>query len=88
MISITEKEPINEKEFQIDSQSAYVRAVVIMTERPPDYYYLNGRSISERKFEKLRKENPTFQFFIFDQKEAEVIAGKSYVNTVRLLFSE
>ncbi len=88
MISITEKEPINEKEFQIDSQSAYVGAVVIMTERPPDYYYFNGKSVSEKKFEKLRKANPAFQFFIFDEKEAEVVAGKSYINNIRLLFSE
>lgn len=87
-IIFTKKEQINEKEFQIDSQHAYIGGVVIMTERPPDYYYFNGKSMSEKKFEKIRKENPAFQFFIFDDKEAEVIAGKSYVNTVRLLFSE
>jgi hypothetical protein len=87
-IIFTKKQQINGKEFQIDSQSTYVGGVVIMTERPPDYYYFNGKSVSEKKFEKLRKANPAFQFFIFDHKEAEVVAGESYINTVRLLFSE
>lgn len=86
-IIFTKNEQISEKEFQIDSQHSYVGGIAITTEKPPNYYYFNGKSISERKFEKIRKENPDYQFFIFDDKEAEIIARKSYLEAIRLLYS-
>ncbi|GAE65606.1 peptidase associated/transthyretin-like domain-containing protein [Chryseobacterium indologenes] len=81
-------EKLENKEFQIESQYATIGGVVIMSERPPDYYYFNGKSISERKFEKLQKENPKYQFFFFKGKEAEVISRKTYLNSLRLLYSD
>lgn len=87
-ILFTRKEQINEREFQIDSQHAYVGGIAVMEERPPDYYYFDGKSISENRFEKFKKGNPDYQFFIFNGKEAEVITGKSYLETVQLLFSK
>lgn len=86
-VIFSEKEKIENKNFQIDNSVYEIGAVVIVSNRPPDYYYFNGKSISERKFEKLRKENPNYQFFFFTNKEAEVIARKNYLETVRLLFS-
>ncbi|MDR6405709.1 MULTISPECIES: hypothetical protein [Chryseobacterium] len=86
-VIFTKKEEISNKEFQIDSEFLKMGAVVVTLERPPDYYYFNGKSISERKFEKLRKENPNYQFFFFKDKEAEIIAGKSYLNSLQLLYS-
>lgn len=86
-VIFSKKEKIENKNFQIDNSVYEIGAVVIVSNRPPDYYYFNGKSISERKFEKLRKENPDYQFFFFTNKEAEVIARKSYLETVRLLFS-
>ncbi|MDN3691029.1 hypothetical protein QWZ06_01470 [Chryseobacterium tructae] len=80
-------ERLDNKEFQIDSQYATIGAIIILSETPPDYYYFNGKSISERKFEKLKKENPEYQFFFFKNKEAEIISGKSYLNSLRLLYS-
>lgn len=86
-IIFKKSEKINAQEFKIDFQHSYLGGVSIVTERPPDYYYFNGKSISERKFEKLKKENSKYQFFFFDGKEAEVIAKKSYLNSLQLLFS-
>lgn len=81
-------EKLENKEFQIDSQYVSIGAIVITSETPPDYYYFNGKSISERKFENLKKENPTYQFFFFKDKEAEVISRKTYLNSLRLLYSD
>ncbi|MCA6069475.1 carboxypeptidase-like regulatory domain-containing protein [Chryseobacterium sp. RG1] len=86
-IIFTKNEKINKNVFQIDSQLSYIGGVSFLSESPPDYYYFNGKSISERKFEKLKKENPNYQYFFFTNKEAEVIAQKSYLETVQLLFS-
>lgn len=80
-------ERLENKEFQIDSQYMTIGAIVISSERPPDYYYFNGKSISQRKFEKLKKENPDYQYFFFKDKEAEIISRKSYLNSLQLLYS-
>jgi len=87
-IIFLKNEQIKEKEIQIDSQYSYIGGVSIMSEAPPDYYYFNGKSISERKFEKLKKENPNYQYFFFKNKEAEVISKKSYLNNLQLLYSK
>lgn len=80
-------EPMKEREFEIDTRQSYIGSVIIMEEQPPDYYYLNGKTISKRKFEKLKLENPNYQYFYFTSKEAEVVAKKSYLETVQLLYS-
>ncbi|MEY8761108.1 hypothetical protein [Chryseobacterium tongliaoense] len=85
-IIFNKNEQIDNKEFQIDSQHSYVGGAVIMSERPPDYYYFNGKNISERKFEKLKKENPNYQYFFFKNKEAEIISRKDYLNSLQLLY--
>lgn len=88
-IIFLKNEKIDKKEFQIDSQYVMVGGVAIMSERPPDYYYFNGKSVSERKFGKLKKENPDYQHFFFNNnKEAEVISGKSYLSSLQLLYSK
>lgn len=86
-IFFNKNEKISDQEFQIDSGHSYIGGAVIMTDPPPDYYYFNGKSISERKFEKLKEENPNYQYFFFKGKEAEIIAKKSYLETLQLLFS-
>ncbi|MEJ5104822.1 hypothetical protein [Chryseobacterium sp. MYb328] len=86
-IIFEKNERLENKEFSIDSRTYTVGGVYISQETPPDYYYFNGKSISERKFEKLQKENPAYQFFFFKDKEAEIISGKSYLDSLRLLYS-
>jgi hypothetical protein len=87
-IIFLERDSFSNKEFIIESEKSYIGGASIMQEYPPDYYYFNGKSVSEWKFEKIRKENPNYQFFIFEGKEAEILAQKNYLDTVRLLYSE
>ncbi|BAP33631.1 uncharacterized protein CHSO_4594 [Chryseobacterium sp. StRB126] len=88
-IIFLKKEQINEKEFQIDSQHRYLElgAVVLTSERPPDYYYSDGKSISGKKFDQLKNENPNYQYFLFTGKEAEVISKKGDLSSLQLIFS-
>ncbi|PKF74728.1 hypothetical protein [Chryseobacterium sp. PMSZPI] len=86
-IIFSKNEPINGKEFRIDSQHSYLGGIAIMPERPPDYYYFNGKSVSEKKFDQLKKENPDYQYFFFKDKEAEIISRKGYLASLQLLYS-
>lgn len=86
-IIFTKNEKINDKTFVIESQQFYLGGISIMADRPPDYYFFDGKSISESKFEKLKQENPDYTFFFFDTKEAQAITNKSYINTLQLLYS-
>lgn len=63
-------------------------AVVFLKNPPPDYYYFNGKSISKRKFEKLRKENPTYPSFILSDENAEMVSKKRFIDNVYLLYSD
>lgn len=87
-IIFTKNESINEKQFQIDSKQYYLGGVAFTTINPPDYYYFNGKRLSKRKFEKLKKENPNYQYFFFDSKEAEAIINRNYLNSLQLLYSD
>ncbi len=87
-VILTKKEQMNEKEFKIDSQHSYIGAVVISIERPPNYYYFNGKGISERKFEKLKKGNPQYQYFSFEGKEAKVLSRIGFIDRVYVLYSK
>lgn len=81
-------ETISNKEFSIESKKFYVGGAVIVSPDPPDYYYFNGKSISEEEFKKLRRENPEYQYFIFDGKIAEIISKKISLDNLYLLFSD
>lgn len=87
-VIFSRNEKVEDKRFEIDYEGFEIGAVVIMKDPPPDYYYFNGKSISKKKFEKLKKENPQYQYFSFEGKEAEVIARKDYLDTLRLLYSD
>ena len=52
-------------EFSTDRYTE-IGAVVIVTPEPPNYYYFNGKTVSKRKFEKLRKENLQYQYLRFE----------------------
>lgn len=86
-VIFSKDETINNKEFAIESESFYLGGAAIISPSPPDYYYFNGKSISENKFEKLKKENPNYQYFIFDGKIAETISNSDNLNYLHLLFS-
>lgn len=83
----SKNEKLEDKKILIKDKEFEIGAVVIGSDPPPDYYYFNGKRISQRKFERLKKENPNFQFFFFKNKEAEVISRKSYIGSLQLLYS-
>lgn len=87
-IIFTKNEKISDKQFQIDSKKYYLGGVAFTTVNPQDYYYFNGKRLSKRKFEKLKKENPNYQYFFFDSKEAEAIINRNYLNSLQLLYSD
>jgi len=43
--------------------------------------------MSEKKFDKVKKENPNYQYFFFKDREAEIISGKGYLDSLQLLYS-
>lgn len=86
-IIFTKDEKIVDKTFVIESQKFYLGGISIMTDSPPDYYFFDGKNISEKKFRKLQEENPGYSYFVFEGKEAQAIANKSYIRTLRLLYS-
>lgn len=77
----------NEK-IMIGGAYTTIGAVVVVSDPPPNYYYIDGKNISKEKFEKLRKENPEYQYFSFEGKEAEVIDNNSFVDSLYLLYSK
>jgi len=62
--------------------------VVIVNDPPPDYYYIDGQYVSNEKFEETRKNNPNYQHFYFEGKEAEAIDNNSFIDSLHLLYSK
>lgn len=86
-IIFSDKEKFENRKFQIGYREFTIGEVVFMKDPPPNYYYFNGKSISEEKFEKLKKENPQYQYFSFEGKEAKAISKSGFIDTVYLLYS-
>ncbi|PIF46035.1 hypothetical protein CLU96_3053 [Chryseobacterium sp. 52] len=81
------KEKIENRQFEINYGGFEIGAVVILKNPPPDYYYFDGKNISQEKFEKLRKENHGYQYFFFEGREAKVLAEDGFIDDLHLLFS-
>ncbi|MDR3023917.1 hypothetical protein [Chryseobacterium sp.] len=81
------KEKVENKKFEIDYRGFEIGAVVVVENPPPDYYYFDGKNISKEKFEKIRKENPQYQYFSFEGKEADIISQDNFIDTLYLLYS-
>jgi len=64
-----------------------IGAVVLLKDPPPNHYYFNGKSISKRKFEKLRKENPIYPSFILSEENAKIFSRKRIIDNLYLLYS-
>lgn len=62
--------------------------VVVVNDPPPDYYYIDGENVSKEKFEKIKRENPDYQYFYFEGREAEVIDNNSFIDSLHLLYSK
>lgn len=86
-IIFSRKEKVENKKFEIDYIGFEIGAVVVVENPPPNYYYFDGKSISKENFEKLRKENPQYQYFSFEGKEADAISQDNFIDTLYLLYS-
>ncbi|MCS4303751.1 hypothetical protein [Chryseobacterium sp. BIGb0232] len=86
-IVFSRKEKVENKKFQIDYKGFEIGAVVVVENPPPNYYYFDGKKISKEKFEKLKKENPQYQYFSFEGKEADIISQDNFIDTLYLLYS-
>lgn len=62
--------------------------VVIVNDPPPNYYYIDGEYASKEKFEETKKNNPDYQYFYFEGKEAEAIDNNSFIDSLHLLYSK
>jgi len=76
----------NEK-IMIGGAYTLIGEIVVVNDPPPDYYYIDGEYVSKERFEKTKIENPDYQYFYFEGKEAEVIAEDGFIDTLYLLYS-
>lgn len=81
-------ERIENRKFKIDYRGFEIGEVVIVNDPPPDYYYFDGKNISEEKFKELRKNNPQYQYFMFEEKAADVISQDGFIDKLYLLYSD
>lgn len=85
---LSKKELLNNKKLVAENGFTYIGEVVIITPEPPDFYYFNGKKISSRLYEKLLKENPTYnEIVLYDDIYKKVITSE-YCDTINLLYSK
>lgn len=81
-------ELLGKQSFKIEDKLVLIGAVVITENEPPDVYYFDGKKISKRKFEKLKKENPEYKYLVFyDKVTIQKLTKKTFVDTLYLLYS-
>lgn len=86
---LNKSESFLKKVFVADDEMCEIGAVVIVTPEPPDFYYLDGKRISKNKFEKIKKENPNYDYVYLDEEVmTDIITKNAYVGTVYLLYSK
>ena len=87
--SILKKEELlGKEEFEIQERYMTIGAVSYTVPDPPDYYFLDGKKIGKRKFEKIKKENPHYKYFTFyEENIIQRLTKKSFVDNLYLLYS-
>lgn len=84
----TTKELLAKQKFDINDNYMTIGGAIITDIQPPNFYYFNGKKIGKRKFEKLKKENPSYKYFVFyDEVTTQKLTKKSFVDTLYLLYS-
>ena len=85
---LTTNELLGKQDFEIEEQYSLIGAVVLTSEQPPDYYFIDGKKVGKRKFEKIKKENPNFKYLAFyDEVTVQKLTKKSFIDNLYLLFS-
>ena len=86
---LSKNDLFSNKTLHADDGMLEIGAVVIVTPTPPDFYYFNGKRISKNKFEKIKKENPSYEYIYLDEEVfTDIITKNAYVDKVYLLYSK
>ena len=86
---LNKNESFSKKTFVADDEMYEIGAVVITTPEPPDFYYFDGKRISKNKFEKIKKENPNYDYIDLNEEVlTNIITKNAYVGAVYLLYSK
>ncbi len=86
---LSKNDLFSNKTLHADDGMLEIGAVVIVTPTPLDFYYFDGKRISRNKFEKIKKENPNFEYIYLDEEVmTDIITKNAYVGTVYLLYSK
>lgn len=81
-------ELLGKQDFEIEDQYFTIGGVALISEQPPDFYFLNGKKIGKRQFEKIKKENPKFRYLAFyDEVTVQKLTNKSFIDNLYLLYS-
>lgn len=86
-IIFSRNEKIVNKKYVIDHKGYEMGAVVIIRNPPPNYYYFNGKKISEGEYKKLKEEFPHYISFSFEDRIAKMISGEDLITKLYLLYS-
>lgn len=82
-------ELLGKENFEIEERYTTIGAVVITSPEPPDFYFLDGKKIGKRKFEKIKVEHPEYKYLAFyDEVIVQKLTKKSFVNNLYLLYSK
>lgn len=82
-------ELLGKQDFEIEEKYTTIGAVVITSPEPPDLYFLDGKKIGKRKFEKLRKEHPEYKYLAFyNEAIVQKLTKRSFVDNLYLLYSK
>ncbi|SFN60350.1 hypothetical protein SAMN05421594_3505 [Chryseobacterium oleae] len=81
-------ELLGKQNFEIEEKYFTIGGILITEERPPDYYFLDGKKIGKRKFEKIKIEHPEYIYLAFyDEVTVQKLAKRSYIDNLYLLYS-
>lgn len=82
-------ELLGKQNFEIEEKYVTIGGIMISDVQPPDYYYLDGKKIGRRKFEKVQKEHPEYKYLAFyDEVVVQKLAKRSYIDNLYLLYSK
>ncbi|WP_165439385.1 hypothetical protein [Chryseobacterium phocaeense] len=82
-------ELLGKQNFEIEERYVTMGAIVISDPQPPDFYFLDGKKIGKRKFEKIKKEHPEYKYRAFyDEATVQKLSKRSYIDNLYLLYSQ
>ncbi|SFI39986.1 hypothetical protein [Halpernia frigidisoli] len=77
------------KTLTLRESTTQIGAVVIVSPTPPDFYYFDGKEISEKKFKTILKANPNYRELVFDEDDfTKILTNTNFVGHVYLLYSQ